>query len=127
MTLPFARFPATTQDFLIGAVILLVAAILFWPASRAPGLPMDEGVLLVAPERMTKGDLPYRDFHLTKGPGNVAILAATYSIFGASIRVERAVGLGYRLLLLAGIYGIGLKFGRTSAITCAAVAVVLLS
>jgi hypothetical protein len=47
---------------------------------------MDEGMLLVYPELIAHGKLPYRDFETFYGPGNLWKLAGSYAVFGAQIR-----------------------------------------
>src|SRR6266446_5722595 len=44
-----------------------------WPAFHSPAIPMDEGMVLVYPEMILKGQLPYRDFESITGPGNSMI------------------------------------------------------
>jgi hypothetical protein len=63
------------------------------------GLRMDEALLLVYPEQISKGRLPYRDFESYYGPGSFWLLAIFYKFFGISIGVERTVGLIYRIAL----------------------------
>ena len=100
------------------ALLVTLALVSFWRGFDAPALPMDEGMLLVCPELLLKGQLPYRDFHLTKGPGNLAILSAAYAVFGANIFAERAVGLTYRLIILLAIFGIAQRWGAIVAAGC---------
>ena len=88
---------------------------------------MDEGMVLVYPEMLLKGHLPYRDFEHVTGPGNVVLLAACYGTFGTNIFVERTVGLIYRLIIVATIFGIVQRWGVISAAACALVATVLVS
>jgi hypothetical protein len=87
------------------AVLTLLAILLpFWSGFDVPGGAMDEGMLLVYPELMLQGKLPYRDFETLYGPGNLWMLAAAYAIFGTGIDVERCVGLLYRLVVAGGIF-----------------------
>jgi len=110
--------------FVIVAVLLVLA---LWPAFHSPAIPMDEGMVLVYPEMLLKGDLPYRDFESVTGPGNPMVLAVAYETFGTNIFVERAVGLIYRLLILLAIFGISQRWGIFIAIGCAYLAAVLLA
>ena len=55
---------------------------------------MDEGPLLVYPELILKGNLPYRDFETFYGPANIYVLSGVYAVFGPSILAERGTGLG---------------------------------
>lgn len=79
---------------------------------------MDEGMILVYPEMVQHGKLPYRDFETFYGPANPALLAATFSVFGNNIFVERAVGLIYRILILLAIFAIARNWGKTLAMGC---------
>src|SRR5712691_9981102 len=92
---------------LLACTILIASAVIaLWPAFYSPAMPMDEVMVLVYPEMLLKGHLPYRDFESIYGPGNISILAAAYAGFGTNIFVERGVGLICRLLILVGIFGI---------------------
>ena len=64
---------------------------------------MDEGSLLVYPERMLHGDVPNRDFQTLYGPGNAVLLAAAFEVFGPSLAVERSVGALYRAAIVVAL------------------------
>jgi hypothetical protein len=81
-------------------------------------LAMDEGSLLVYPELILKGQLPYRDFETFYGPGNPYALSAAYAVFGSNIFVERAVGLVYRLLIISAVFGLAQRWGIGAAVVC---------
>lgn len=106
----------------LGVATLLGLLFLNLPLLDAPALPMDEGTLLVYPEQVLKGRLPYRDFETFYGPGNIHVLAGVYSIFGSSLPAERLVGLAYRLLLLSGVFMLGRRRSLTCAVLSTAVA-----
>src|SRR5712692_630470 len=110
--------------FIFSATALVIA---LWPGFRWPSLPLDEGITLVYPEMLLKGQLPYRDFETIYGPGNIGILAAAYSIFGTNIFVERAVGMIYRALILLAIFGIAQRWSTAIAAGCILVTGVLLA
>ena len=65
---------------------------------------MDDGALLLYPELILKGWLPYRDFETFYGPANTYLLAGAYSLFQPGIFVERTIGLLYHLAVLAAIF-----------------------
>jgi hypothetical protein len=65
---------------------------------------MDEGALLVYPELILKGRLPYRDFETFYGPANALVLSGVYAISGPNIFVERTVGLFYRILIFGAFF-----------------------
>src|SRR5258708_34151374 len=56
---------------------------------RSQGPPMEEGFILVFPERLLHGDLPNRDFLHLYGPGTLWALAGPYTGFGTSRTAER--------------------------------------
>jgi hypothetical protein len=114
------------QKLVVVAVIIMIAAISLWEGFDAVGLAMDEGFLLVYPELILKGQLPYRDFETFYGPGNPYVLSAVYALFGADIFVERTVGLIYRLVVLGAIFGLAQRWGIAVAAGCALIAVFLL-
>src|SRR5256885_1074587 len=82
---------------LITALVLLIPLM---PAYDRGATLMDEATLLVYPELVLKGKLPYRDFETFYGPANIYTLAGFYSVFGVGIFVERTVGLLYHLAIL---------------------------
>jgi hypothetical protein len=85
------------------AAIALHVAIVF-PMMKAPTNPMDEGMVLVYPELLSKGMIAQRDFESLYPPGNIWFLAGAYQIFGTNIHVERAAGVFYQIVLLSGLF-----------------------
>jgi hypothetical protein len=83
---------------------------------------MDEGSLLLYPELIQHGKVPYRDFETFYGPANIYFLAATYSFLGANISVERGVGFLYRALVLLLIFALVSRWNRALAAACTALA-----
>lgn len=99
----------------IGLLILLVP---FSTTFQHGGGPMDEGTLLVYPEMVQRGAIPYRDFETFYGPANPYLLAAVYTIFGTNIGVERTVGLLYRAVILIALFGLASRWGTPIATGC---------
>ena len=111
-----AGFPKEVAGKVLAALFL--AAIVVYPIWRgfgAIGQTMDEGLLLVYPEQILKGRLPYRDFETVLGPGNFGLLATAYSAFGTNIYVERSVGFALRILILTSIFGIAQRWKNVLA------------
>ena len=102
----------------LAAITLLVLLLAFWPAFEQGAGLMDEGMILVYPELIQHGKLPYRDFETFYGPANPALLAGAFTLFGTNIFVERAVGLLYRVTILLGIFVIARPRGNTLAAGC---------
>jgi hypothetical protein len=79
------------------ALVLLLLLVLFLlplrGLLRSQGPPMEEGFMLVFPERVLKGDLANRDFLHLYGPGSLWVLAGAFKAFGTSLVTERAVAL----------------------------------
>src|SRR4051794_15011318 len=111
------------------AVAVLVLVFLLLPLLHGfdkPAKAMDEGSLLVYPELILKGSLPYRDFETFYGPANIYLLSGVYSLFRPGILPERATGLVYRLLIFAAIFCIGTRWGASLAAGAAVIAGALL-
>jgi hypothetical protein len=90
---------------------LLFLLIPLWSGFEAGGGPMDEGMVLLYPEMVQKGAVPYRDFETFYAPANQWLLAAVFSAFGTTITVERAAGLFYRIAILLAIFCLTQRWG----------------
>ena len=80
------------------APVVLASVVLLGPL-RAPVAGSDEGLLLVHPDSVLRGELPNRDFATVYGPLTYWLLAAVYRLLGPSLGAERLVGVGYRLAI----------------------------
>jgi hypothetical protein len=109
----------------LGALVVLVLLPLRG-LLRNQGPPMEEGFMLVFPERVLKGDLPNRDFLHLYGPGSLWALAGTFKAFGTSLTVERLFGLAQQMLIVAGVYLIARRWGRLAAFACAAASIIII-
>ena len=92
---------------------------------RGAGSVQDEGMMLVMPLRLLKGDLPNEDFLALYGPGAVHFLAGWYELVGASLAAERLVGCLQLLALVCAGYALSRVYGRVAA-TSAALTLTLL-
>jgi len=106
------------RKHLLGAALILALLLPLWPAFEERAAPMDEGALLVYPELILKGQLPYRDFETFYGPANPFALSAAYAVCGPNIFVERSVGLIYRIGILIGLFVLLRRWGATIAAGC---------
>ncbi len=61
---------------------------------------MEEGFMLVFPERVLKGDIPNRDFLHLYGPGSLWALAGVFKVFGVSLLTERVFALMQELAIV---------------------------
>ena len=107
---------------LTGVALLPLGLWLDAPVHR----PQDEGLLLVYPELILSGLLPHRDFLATYPPGNFFLLAGIYELFGASVTVERLVGLGYRAALAFGVFALAARRSPLVAAACGISTAILL-
>jgi hypothetical protein len=108
------------------AILALLALLPLRGLLRNQGPPMEEGFMLVFPERVLKGDLPNRDFLHLYGPGSLWALAATYKVFGVSLVVERLFGFVQQMLIVAGVFLIARRWGRTASLLCAAISCIII-
>ena len=75
-------------------------------------------MVLVYPELIQHGAVPYRDFETVYGPANWWFLSGVYAIFGTNIYVERTIGLLYRVACLISIFSLARRWGLTPAAAC---------
>ncbi|HEY4378035.1 MAG TPA: hypothetical protein VGM93_12795 [Acidimicrobiales bacterium] len=93
---------------------------------RYQGPPMEEGFMLVFPERVMHGALPNRDFLHLYGPGSLWVLAAWFKAFRVSLAAERAFGLIQLAGITFGVMALVRPWGRRAA-TAAGLLGVLIS
>lgn len=107
---------------LVGVVLLLPLRGLL----RAPGPPMEEGFMLVFPERVLHGDIPNKDFLHLYGPGSLWWLAAIFKAFGTSLWTERLAGYAQQVALVLAVYFAAKPWGRWLAAAGASVAAIII-
>ena len=107
-------------------IILLAFLIPLRGLLRAQGPPMEEGFMLVFPERVLKGDLPSRDFLHLYGPGGLWALAGWFKVFGTTLVTERLFGLLQQMAIVFGVYGIARYWGRVLAVLGALASAVII-
>jgi Dolichyl-phosphate-mannose-protein mannosyltransferase len=90
------------------------------------GPPMEEGFMLVFPERVLAGDIPNKDFLHLYGPGSLWALAGVFEVFGTSLTVERLVGLLQQVGLVFGVFALARRWGRIAAVTSGIAAVMII-
>lgn len=105
-----------SREVIALAVVALVIAVPLRGLLRAPGPPMEEGFMLVFPERVLKGDIPNLDFLHLYGPGSVWALAGAFKVFGVSLLTERIFGLFQQLAIIFGIYLLARRWNRILAV-----------
>jgi hypothetical protein len=107
---------------IVGLAVLLPLRGVF----RAPGAPMEEGFMLVFPERLLHGDIPNRDFLHLYGPGSIWALAGFFKVFGVSLWTERVVGILQLIGLIAATTYVGYRWGRYTAALCGVVTAIVI-
>jgi len=103
------------------AIVVLVVAFLvpLRGLLRIQGPPMEEGFMLVFPERVLHGAIPNKDFLHLYGPGSLWVLAGVFKAFGTSLTVERLFGLLQQMAIVFGVFFLARRWGRTVALGCA--------
>jgi hypothetical protein len=107
-------------------VVGIVMAVPFRGLWVAPGPSMEEGFMLVFPERVLAGDVPNRDFLHLYGPGSLWVLAGFFKVLGVDLWVERLVGLFQIVALVAGVTVVGHRWGRYTAALGGAITAILI-
>jgi hypothetical protein len=90
------------------------------------GPPMEEGFMLVFPEMVLNGFVPNRDFLHLYGPGSLWILAGVFAVFEPSLVAERLFGLAQQMGIVFGVFVIAKAWGRTVALWCGAISLVII-
>lgn len=114
------------RTWLLVAVLAAALVATMLPTWQQPGDRFDEGAILTNGVRVLDGAVPYRDFECFYGPGNPYLMAGAFAIAGTDQATERAVGLGYRLLIVLGAAGLLLSVGRVPALAAGGLVVALL-
>jgi hypothetical protein len=85
--------PSRARWWLVLAVAVVAYLLPLRALLHAPGAAMEEGFMLVFPDRVLHGAIPNKDFLYLYGPGSLWVLAAVYKVFGTHLVVERLAGL----------------------------------
>jgi hypothetical protein len=93
---------------------------------RATAPPMEEGFMLVFPERVLAGDIPNRDFLHLYGPGSLWFLAGAFKVFGTSLVTERLVGLLQLVGVVLALFALARPWGRAMATIVAVVSLLVI-
>jgi hypothetical protein len=115
-----------TLTWVVVGILALLALLPLRGLLRNQGPPMEEGFMLVFPERVLKGDLPNRDFLHLYGPGSLWALAGAYKVFGVSLLVERLFGFAQQMAIVAGVFLLARRWGRVAALICAAISCIII-
>jgi hypothetical protein len=116
---PTPRLSPRSRDALAIGILLVAFLVPLRGLLRIPGPPMEEGFMLVFPERVLNGAIPNKDFLHLYGPGSLWVLAGVYKVFGTSLTVERLFGLLQQMAIVFGVFALARRWGRTVAVGCA--------
>ncbi|MBA2281461.1 MAG: hypothetical protein H0W25_09545 [Acidimicrobiia bacterium] len=111
------------------AGLVAITALLLLPLRgllRNQGPPMEEGFMLVFPERLLNGDLPNRDYLHLYGPGSVWVLAVLYEVFGVELHVQRLAGYAQQIGVVLGVFAVARPFGPVLATAGAVIALIII-
>ncbi|HEX7134251.1 MAG TPA: hypothetical protein VF228_16860, partial [Iamia sp.] len=106
---------------IVGLAVALPLPALF----QYQGPPMEEGFMLVFPERVLAGDVPNKDFLHLYGPASLWSLAAWFEVAGRTLAAERFYGLVQHLAIIFGLFRLALPWGRRVATVCGLLGVLL--
>jgi hypothetical protein len=119
--------PAPYRKLTVAIALCGIFTLGIWPAFHSPAIPMDEGMVLVYPEMILKGQLPYRDVESITAPGNSMILARSLCRLRYEPFCRTSSGISFRIFIVLAIFGIAQRWGALIAISCAILAIVLLA
>lgn len=119
--------PALRERWSVVAVVLVLLALVLPLRAllRYQGPPMEEGFMLVFPERILEGDRPHADFLHLYGPGSLWALAAWYKVVGVTLTAERIFGLAQIAGIVFGVMALAWPWGRRVATTAGLFGVLL--
>ncbi len=121
-----AAWSPRTKRIVVIAVIAAAFALPLRGLLRNQGPPMEEGFMLVFPERVLHGDLPNRDFLHLYGPGSLWLLAGWMKVLGVTLTSERLFALLQEIGVVGGIYWLARPWGRRLALACALLSLVFI-
>jgi hypothetical protein len=120
------RLTPRQRNVIVFTVIAIAFLIPLRGLLRSQGPSMEEGFMLVFPERLLDGDLPNRDFLHLYGPGSLWVLAGVFKAFGVSLTAERLVALLQQIGVVLGVYALARHWGRSVALLCALTSLVII-
>lgn len=86
-------------------IVLLIGALIYYSFFAIKNLvTFDEGYFVHAAERISLGEVPYKDFSLQYGPLYFYLLAILYKIFGTFIITGRYLNLIFCLFTIVSIF-----------------------
>jgi hypothetical protein len=117
--------PAPAAWWIIVAVAVVAYLLPLRALLHSPGAAMEEGFMLVFPDRVLHGAVPNKDFLYLYGPGSLWMLASIYKVFGTHIVVERLAGLTQLVGMAVGVGLLVRWWGRWVAVAAVLLNVML--
>ena len=114
-----AAWSPRTKRIVIFFVLAAAFALPLRGLLRNQGPPMEEGFMLVFPERVLHGDFPNRDFLHLYGPGSLWALAGWLKVLGVTLESERLFALLQQIGVVVGVFWLARPWGRRLAMSCA--------
>ena len=108
--------PTPAAWWIVVAVAVIAYALPLRALLHSPGAAMEEGFMLVFPDRVLHGSVPNKDFLYLYGPGSLWALAAVYKVFGTHLLVERLAGLAQLVGMAVGAGLLVRWWGRSVAV-----------
>src|SRR5260370_8004694 len=102
--------------WIVVAVAVIAYALPLRALLHSPGAAMEEGFMLVFPDRVLHGWVPNKDFLYLYGPGSLWALAAIYKVFGTHLLVERLAGLVQLVAMAVGAGRLVRSCGRLAPV-----------
>ena len=121
---PRGRF-GDWRDVLAVLIVALAFTLPLRTLFRYQGPPMEEGFMLVFPERVLAGDIPNKDFLHLYGPGSLWASAAWYRVAGVSLAAERLFGLVQLAGIVFGVMALARPWGRRVMVASGLIGVLL--
>ena len=121
-----AGWSPRTKRIVVFVIIGLAFALPLRGLLRNQGPPMEEGFMLVFPERVLHGDFPNRDFLHLYGPGSLWALAGWMKVLGVTLESERLFALLQQIGVVTGLYWLTRPWGRRLALACALLSLVFI-
>lgn len=112
------------------ASVLILAAVLLMPAvgligASGQGQLMEDGFMILLPQRVLHGAIAYRDFNWLWGPAGLWVPALFHSLLGWTLVASRLVGLVYAAVLTYSTYALVRRWSELLGV-CAGVTVALI-
>ena len=99
-----AAWSPRTKRIVIFLVLAAAFALPLRGLLRNQGPPMEEGFMLVFPERVLHGDFPNRDFLHLYGPGSLWALAGWMKVLSVTLETERLFALLQQIGVVVGVF-----------------------